>query len=153
MFSVFLCFVFGAFTYCLCCLRRAKYTTLILFEGTQDCLKLCNLQSMCSDDPTHPDLQLMPPFHLVSCEFSPKDPNLLAGQHSPLLAGVDFAATQKFHTVFFYIIYNFRSACSFPFCDPFLVQNVHVPVLSVPIFLVSQLPVPIDYSMFLSFLF
>jgi hypothetical protein len=100
---------------------------------------------MCSDDPTHPDLQLMPPFHLVSCEFSPKDPNLLAGQHPPLLAGVDFAATQKFHTVFFYIIYNFRSACSFPFCDPFLVQNVHVPVLSVPIFLVSELPVPIDY--------
>ncbi len=110
VFSVFLCFVFGAFTYCLCCLRRAKFTALILFEGTQDCLKLCNLQSMCSDDPTHPDLQLMPPFHLVSCEFSPKDPNLLAGQHPLLLAGGDFAATQKFYTVLFYIICNFRAA-------------------------------------------
>ena len=32
-----------------------------------------------SDDPTHPDIVLTPPFHLVSSEFNPKDGNLLAG--------------------------------------------------------------------------
>ena len=32
------------------------------------------------DDPTHPDVVLEPPFHLVSSEFNPKDLNLLAGE-------------------------------------------------------------------------
>ncbi|XP_023346915.1 dynein intermediate chain 3, ciliary [Eurytemora carolleeae] len=31
------------------------------------------------DDPTHPDVILNPPFHVVSSEFSPRDVNLLAG--------------------------------------------------------------------------
>ena len=32
-----------------------------------------------SEDPTKPLLDLIPPYHLVSCEFNPKDGHLLAG--------------------------------------------------------------------------
>ena len=31
------------------------------------------------DDPTEPDLTLQPPSFLVSCEYNPKDPNIIAG--------------------------------------------------------------------------
>ena len=31
------------------------------------------------DDPTEPDLTLHPPSFLVSVEYNPKDPNILAG--------------------------------------------------------------------------
>ena len=31
------------------------------------------------DDPTEPDLTLHPPSFLVSVEYNPKDPNVLAG--------------------------------------------------------------------------
>ena len=31
------------------------------------------------EDPTKPLLDLIPPYHLVSCEFNPKDGHLLAG--------------------------------------------------------------------------
>ena len=34
---------------------------------------------LCLEDPTKPHLELYPPFHLVSCEFNPKDGHLLAG--------------------------------------------------------------------------
>ena len=32
-----------------------------------------------SEDPTKPLLDLCPPYHLVSCEFNPKESHLLAG--------------------------------------------------------------------------
>ena len=32
-----------------------------------------------TDDPTEPDLTLHPPSFLVSVEYNPKDPNILAG--------------------------------------------------------------------------
>ncbi len=31
------------------------------------------------DDPTEPDLILHPPSFLVSCEYNPKEPNIIAG--------------------------------------------------------------------------
>ena len=31
------------------------------------------------DDPTEPDLTIHPPSYLVSVEYNPKDPNILAG--------------------------------------------------------------------------
>ena len=43
------------------------------------CTASGGLSNLVLDDPTHPDVVLAPPFHLVSSEFNPKDLNLLAG--------------------------------------------------------------------------
>ena len=32
-----------------------------------------------SDDPTEPSLTICPPSYMVSVEYNPKDPNILAG--------------------------------------------------------------------------
>ena len=40
---------------------------------------ICILFLTIVDDPTEPDLTLHPPSFLVSVEYNPKDPNILAG--------------------------------------------------------------------------
>lgn len=61
---------------------RRRFEPVVMsaqFNCLDDCLSLKGGSVSVPDDPTEPDMTLIPPSYLVSIEYNPKDPNILAG--------------------------------------------------------------------------